>query len=179
MEQVILFLSLLHLHLKLSVLLLLFDADQFSEDVLEELLVSDAFLAVVDDLIEHILESHHIVRAFLEGEVHDLQHNNDKMLYLDFLIWHFLKLLFYDLQLAVEHQSTDLRGGVFRQVLDISLLQEFFNKAYHDLNPFFALNEVAKGVSLLFSFLLLLQSKLLQFFLLETLHLIKLYGSTR
>lgn len=160
MQQIILFLSFLHLHLKLSVLLLLFDGDQLSEDVLEELLVIDGVLAIMDYLIEHVLESHHVVRAFLKWKVHDPQHNDDEMLYFDLLIRQLFKLLFNDLQLSIEDQSTDLRGRVFRQVLNISLLQEFLNKTYHDLYSFLALNQLPKRKLLLLSFLLLFQPKL-------------------
>lgn len=110
MEQIILFLSFLHLYLKLSVLLLLFDRHQLSENVLEELLVIDRVLAIMDYLIKHILESHHIVRTFLEWKVHDPEHNDDEMLYFNLLIRQFFKFLFDDLQLSIEDQSTDLRG---------------------------------------------------------------------
>lgn len=114
----------------------------------------------MDNLIEHVLESHHIVRTPLKGKVHDPQHNDNKMLDFDLLIWQLFKFLFYDLQFSIEDQSTDLSRRVFRQALNISLLQEFLNKMYHNLYSFLALNELPKRMFLLLSFLLFFQSKL-------------------
>lgn len=133
-------------------MLLLFDRHQLSENVLEELLVIDRALAIMDYLIKHILESHHIVRAFLKWEVHDPQHNDDEMLYFGFLIRQLFKFLFDDLQLSIEDQSTDLRGRVFRQVLNIPLLQEFLNKTYYDLYSFLTLYQLPEGKPLVLSF---------------------------
>ena len=161
MEQVILLLPLLHLHLEFRVLLLLLDGDQLAKDVPEEFLVVDRVLAVVHDLVEHVLEAHHVVGAFFKGEVHDPQHNDYEMLDFDLLVWQFFKLLLNDLQLSIEDQSTDLGRRVFRQVLNVSLLQEFLNKTYDDFYPFLLLNEVPKRMLLLLGFLLFFQPELL------------------
>lgn len=82
MEQIILFFTLLDLHLELSILFLLFDAHQLAQDVVKKSRICNSFTSLLHNLVEHFLQAYHIQGTLLEWEPHHSQHDHDEMLHL-------------------------------------------------------------------------------------------------
>ena len=75
MKQIVLFPLLLESNLELGILLLIFETDHFSENILEEHIKSDEIHALFRNLMEHVLKPNHIKWSFLEWEFHDFEHH--------------------------------------------------------------------------------------------------------
>lgn len=111
-QQVVLLLTLTQLHLELGVLLLLLHRHQLPQNVLEQRGVVHLLVSLRHYLMEHVFESHQVVWTFLEWEFHYLKHQYQKMLYFGFVLRQVLELMFDELKLLVEDQSTYMGGRI-------------------------------------------------------------------
>jgi hypothetical protein len=111
-QQIVLLLPLDQPHLELSVLLLLFHRHQLPQNVLEELVVSYRLLTLLCDLEEHVLETHHVQRTLLEGELHHFKHYYDEVRNVSLMVRQLQEVLLDLFQLFVEDQPADLHRRV-------------------------------------------------------------------
>jgi len=156
-EEEVLLLLLLELHVELGVALFFLRYYHLAHHILEYFWEGDCLLGFICDLAEHVLQPHHVQRYLLERQLQCLQQYHYEVLDFTSLLWQPAHLLLYTLELLVVNQTADLNGGVLLQGLGDGLaLEVLFAVVEGDLDGLVVIDEALEAEPVVLVLLVLL-----------------------